>query len=179
MAKMGRNEPCWCGSGKKFKKCCLSRQRSDASSPSRTEGITLSGEVEKIRRTASAREVVVRPVGVFILFSSGAGDAWLLEASEMDAVQVASYGAELAVEIDEKSQTIEINWSHSFAREKNNFLVTSHKDGRKHIFPQYPVLAIKNALKGIRKRISSTSPHILQSMKIPEDHNASVTALDH
>lgn len=179
MAKIGRNEPCWCGSGKKFKKCCLSRQGSNASSPSRVAGISLSGEVEKIRKTASAREVVVRPVGVFILFSSGAGDAWLLEASEMDAVQVARDGAELAVEIDENPQTIEINWSHSFAIEKNDFVVSSHRDGGKYIFPQYPVQAIKNALKGIRKRISSTSPHILQSMKISGDPCAAVTVSDH
>lgn len=23
--KIGRNEPCWCGSGKKYKKCCFDR----------------------------------------------------------------------------------------------------------------------------------------------------------
>ena len=27
MAKIGRNEPCPCGSGKKFKKCCSDKQR--------------------------------------------------------------------------------------------------------------------------------------------------------
>jgi len=26
MSKVGRNAPCPCGSGKKYKKCCLSRQ---------------------------------------------------------------------------------------------------------------------------------------------------------
>jgi hypothetical protein len=24
--KIGRNEPCYCGSGKKFKKCCISKE---------------------------------------------------------------------------------------------------------------------------------------------------------
>jgi hypothetical protein len=33
VAKIGRNEPCWCGSGKKFKKCHLERQRQAALSP--------------------------------------------------------------------------------------------------------------------------------------------------
>jgi len=28
-AKIGRNEPCPCGSGKKFKKCCLIKQESE------------------------------------------------------------------------------------------------------------------------------------------------------
>ena len=27
--KVGRNDPCPCGSGKKFKKCCLNKQRAD------------------------------------------------------------------------------------------------------------------------------------------------------
>jgi hypothetical protein len=27
--KLGRNDPCPCGSGKKFKKCCLHKQGSD------------------------------------------------------------------------------------------------------------------------------------------------------
>jgi hypothetical protein len=30
MAKIGRNTPCPCGSGKKYKKCCLLRKESDA-----------------------------------------------------------------------------------------------------------------------------------------------------
>ena len=28
--KIGRNDPCPCGSGKKFKKCCLRKQQSGA-----------------------------------------------------------------------------------------------------------------------------------------------------
>jgi hypothetical protein len=32
--KIGRNDPCPCGSGKKFKKCCLSHVSSQASAPS-------------------------------------------------------------------------------------------------------------------------------------------------
>ena len=30
MAKLGRNEPCHCGSGKKYKKCCLSKDDGEA-----------------------------------------------------------------------------------------------------------------------------------------------------
>lgn len=32
-AKVGRNEPCPCGSGKKFKKCCLGKERDDRNIP--------------------------------------------------------------------------------------------------------------------------------------------------
>ncbi len=31
--KLGRNDPCWCGSGKKFKKCHLHREREQAENP--------------------------------------------------------------------------------------------------------------------------------------------------
>jgi len=27
--KIGRNEPCWCGSGKKFKKCHMGREKEE------------------------------------------------------------------------------------------------------------------------------------------------------
>ena len=33
MAKIGRNAPCPCGSGKKYKKCCLPRQEEEAARP--------------------------------------------------------------------------------------------------------------------------------------------------
>lgn len=33
MPRPGRNDPCPCGSGKKFKRCCLARQEADASAP--------------------------------------------------------------------------------------------------------------------------------------------------
>jgi hypothetical protein len=31
--KLGRNEPCWCGSGKKYKKCHLDRERQPSVRP--------------------------------------------------------------------------------------------------------------------------------------------------
>ena len=38
MAKIGRNQPCPCGSGKKYKKCCLNKSKSDSlSAPKRDE----------------------------------------------------------------------------------------------------------------------------------------------
>jgi hypothetical protein len=34
MAKIGRNEPCPCGSGKKYKQCCLAKDEAARSAPS-------------------------------------------------------------------------------------------------------------------------------------------------
>lgn len=45
--KLGRNEPCWCGSGRKFKKCHLGRAETDA--------MQLSEALEATRKSRSAR----------------------------------------------------------------------------------------------------------------------------
>lgn len=42
MSKLGRNEPCHCGSGKKYKKCCLNKdeEKNQMDSNSNNEGCT-------------------------------------------------------------------------------------------------------------------------------------------
>ncbi|QDU09612.1 YecA family protein [Gimesia aquarii] len=50
--RMGRNEPCWCGSGKKFKKCHMNRE----STPRRT-----IQEVIETGREAYAKKVCLHP----------------------------------------------------------------------------------------------------------------------
>ena len=39
--KIGRNDPCPCGSGKKYKHCCLNREKSNRDSGQPSEGLTL------------------------------------------------------------------------------------------------------------------------------------------
>lgn len=46
MAKFKRNDPCPCGSGKKYKKCCLKQyQTTDTMSPSKIE--TLANQIQQ------------------------------------------------------------------------------------------------------------------------------------
>ncbi len=47
MAKLGRNEPCYCGSGKKYKKCCLGMD----------EILTQKADGEKMMRLQSYQEL--------------------------------------------------------------------------------------------------------------------------
>ncbi|VHO02136.1 SEC-C metal-binding domain-containing protein [Candidatus Rhabdochlamydia sp. T3358] len=57
MNKTGRNDPCPCGSGKKFKKCCESKGTTKALSPERVslqQPPTSSGKVSSLfQRTKS------------------------------------------------------------------------------------------------------------------------------
>ena len=45
MAKIGRNQPCPCGSGKKYKHCCLSKDQASRSAPARHAEQHLPGAV--------------------------------------------------------------------------------------------------------------------------------------
>jgi hypothetical protein len=92
MAKIGRNEACPCGSGKKFKRCCLGKQQEQTAELTEVQKaqITLKNAISKIQEAASKGVQKVHELGVFVLFSTTGGDAWLLEITEMDALQVAT-----------------------------------------------------------------------------------------
>lgn len=153
MAKIGRNDACPCGSGMKYKRCCLQKNRpSDDSSSMRQLKISLVKEIEKIQLAAQQREEVVRELGVFILWSNPQGDAWLLEISESDCVQVASDGKLLEVPIDENPSTIEIDWSHTFAVRDRKFYITAYADKVQSCIETAPVKRINAAIRRIRKK---------------------------
>jgi hypothetical protein len=56
MKKLGRNDPCHCGSGKKFKKCC--------------EATLLGGRFQATRIDASAAAPIQKTVNLTSLFQS-------------------------------------------------------------------------------------------------------------
>ena len=150
MVKIGRNDPCFCGSGKKFKKCCLGTH---TSAPARPVIPSVAIEVEKIQEIASAKKAAVLALGVFVLFSTTSGDAWLLEVTDMDAIQVAQGGEKIAVQIEENPETIEINWTHKFDVKNKKFVLTSYKDKSEEIREDYPGHTILSTVKKIRSRI--------------------------
>ena len=116
MAKIGRNEKCPCRSGKKYKHCCANKQASQPQpmSPEQAAKITLMGGVEAIQELAEKYEAATREIGVFLFYSTTAGDAWLLEMTDCDCIQVAKEGKRMEAPIDENPDTIEVNWSHTF-----------------------------------------------------------------
>lgn len=155
MAKIGRNDACPCGSGLKYKRCCLKQNRtSDTASPVEKLKVSLMSEIEKIQRAAQQREEVVRELGVFVFWSNREGDAWLLEISECDGVQVAENGKSIEVPIDENPETIEINWSHTFAVRDRQFFVTTYADKEESRIETAPTKRINAAIRRIRKKYS-------------------------
>jgi len=155
MTKIGRNEPCPCGSGLKYKRCCLRKlDTGEVVSPAQQLKISLMAEIEKIHKAAEHYEETVRELGVFIFCTTPDGDAWLLEITENDAVQLASDGKPLEVPVDENPETIEINWSHTFAIKDRQFYLTAYADKQESCLEKMPTKRIRAAMKRIRKKYS-------------------------
>ena len=59
--KAGRNEPCPCGSGKKYKKCCLGKNQ--AASPAQPTALSLARSASGPPEAVSSRAKTARPAG--------------------------------------------------------------------------------------------------------------------
>ena len=157
MGKIGRNEQCPCGSGKKFKHCCLPKEQAGLvkSNPEADFKISLISELEAIVQVAIDKRQKIKELGVFILLATVEGDAWLLEITDSDAVQLAKAGEALEIPIDENSETIEINWSHTYDLSNKEFELTAYSDKSKTVMADYPVKEINASIKRIKKRFPS------------------------
>lgn len=117
--------------------------------------ISLLNEIEAIVHVAAEKRQKIKELGVFILLATVEGDAWLLEITDSDAVQLARGGEPLEIPIDEKTDTIEINWSHTFDLSKKKFELTAYRDRTKSVKDGYPVKEIRASIKRIKKRFPS------------------------
>lgn len=156
MAKIGRNDKCPCRSGKKYKHCCALKEREQPPqlSPEEALKVTLTNAVKEIQQDAVSKRVVSRELGVFFFFSTARGDAWLMEMTDRDCVQVAEGGQELEAPIDENSETIEINWSHTFLITKKQVEITAYADKSVMKLENAPASQLNAAMNRIRKKFS-------------------------
>jgi len=153
MGKIGRNQPCPCGSGKKYKHCCLAAKQAGAiGSPANQMKVSLLAAIEKVQTQAVEKKATFHELGVFLFFSDHEGDAWLLEITESDAVQIARGGERLDVPIDENPETIEINFSHTFALRDRQFFLTAYADKAETLLDQAPTQQIHAAIRRLHKR---------------------------
>lgn len=153
MGKIGRNQPCPCGSGKKYKHCCLAAQQTGAiGSPVNQMKISLLAAIEKVQGLAVEKKATFHELGVFLLYTDHQGDAWLLESTESDAVQIAKGGERLEAPIDEHPETIEINFSHTFAIRDRQLYLTSYADQTETLLDRAPTQQIHAAIRRLRKR---------------------------
>ena len=159
MKKIGRNEPCPCGSGKKYKQCCLKSGRLDvALQQNANRGVLarLQDELGRLRQNAARREASFRAFGVFLLFSTTEGDAWFLEITESDAARVAQDGEAVDLSLEEQGEHIVINWSHAFSVTDRKLHLRSYATHETSVLPLAPVQQIFAAIRRVKKRYDPT-----------------------
>ena len=170
MAKIGRNDKCPCRSGKKYKHCCSQKDQENVQQQS--VSVTLMSGVREIQADAENKRNVCRELGVFFFYSTALGDAWLLEMTECDCVQVARNGEVLEPPIDENSEVIEINYSHSFALENKQLTLTAYADKSTQTLADAPTRELSAAIRRIRKKFSGDQ---LQKVHLPNSENPATT----
>ncbi len=156
MGKVGRNELCPCGSGKKYKYCCLIKRQAGQEVKSVAQPqVSLKAEVEKIQEHARNYRDKIKELGVFVLYANTDGDAWLFEISESDAVQLARAGEIIDISIDENPETIVIEWSHNFSVQDRRLTLAPYKDiDQEVIFAQKITQQLSASMRRIRKKCS-------------------------
>jgi hypothetical protein len=60
--KLGRNDPCHCGSGNKYKKCCLAKDETAVSAQMAAEAAKRQADAERARKDADEKESEDAPV---------------------------------------------------------------------------------------------------------------------
>ena len=131
--------------------------------------LSLKAEVVKTQQAAMEKKYGLHTLGVFIFFTTDNGDGWVLEISEMDALQVAKDGEKIEVEIEENEETIEVNWSHKFSVKNNVFQVTDYKTKERTIFDAYPG---NRLAKAVKKGRSQFPQEMLDQVHVQEDSAA-------
>lgn len=156
MAKIGRNERCPCRSGKKYKHCCAYKEQGSVAKPSPEQAmkLTLMSGVEEIQAEAKQKKETSRELGVFFFFSTNQGDAWLMEMTDCDCVQLARGGEALLPPIDENSETIEINWSHVFELRNKKVQLVDYSDKSVSFLDDAPTKKLNAAVRRIHKKFS-------------------------
>lgn len=159
MAKIGRNEKCPCRSGKKYKHCCARLARASApktpqASPGEKMKLTLMNSVREIQHQAVNGIQTNSELGVFFFYSTREGDAWVLELTGGDCVQVARDGEVLEPPIDEDPETIEVNWTHMFDIRNKQLELTAYSDKSVQLMPDAPSRQISAAIRRIRKKFT-------------------------
>jgi hypothetical protein len=131
--------------------------------PEQAVKVTLKDAIDLAGSAAMKRMPSFRELGVFLLFSTSAGDAWLLEITESDCVQLARNGQRIDVPIDETPETIVVDWTHTFAMNERKLEVTSYEGKLVTILSDAPAGAIHGAIRRIRRK---HSPELLDRVHL-------------
>lgn len=103
--------------------------------------LDLRQEVAHIQQCARAREIHVVRIAALLFFSTGSGDAWMLDTEDWLARRLVSDGVPIPFEWDETRRNVAVPWDSRWRIDGDRFVVTS-PDDRTISFQGYPTKAI-------------------------------------
>jgi hypothetical protein len=109
--------------------------------------ISINREVEYIRRCATDRDARCVTLGALVFFSTGSGDAWMLDPADGFALCLALDGVAQPVKIVDTDSTTAVEWDRDFFIEENRFCTIERKTGCVTTFVDYPTHAILAAMR--------------------------------
>lgn len=163
--KIGRNDLCPCGSGRKFKRCCVGKKAvsSGQEKVQNNARVTLSGAIKRFQEMAAQGKQKIGQVGVFLLYTDAHGDAWVLEITDSDCIQIAASGKSLEVDLEESEERIIVDWSHSFQFKNKTLHIIAHGDKNRQVLANAPTQKLYSLQ---RKALKKMSPELLDQVHI-------------
>jgi hypothetical protein len=98
----------------------------------------LADEVRYIQRRAADHDGRIVTIGQLVLFSTGTGDAWLLDRSDLLAARLARNGEPEVVHIEETDTAFTISWKGSYRLDGPAFVYSDQETGRVVTILGYP-----------------------------------------
>ncbi len=115
----------------------------------RREEMSIAGEADYIGARAMAEDARVVSLPPLVFFSTETGDAWVLEAEDNLALQLAAAGTRLPFSITETAERFAIQWAGTF-RIEGDLMTFAENAGRLRTIIGYPTREIAAALAGAR-----------------------------
>lgn len=115
----------------------------------RWQEVSITGEAEYIVARAMAEDARIVSLPPLVFFSTATGDAWMLDADDSLAVQLAAAKTRLPFAITETRERFAIEWPGSFRIDRDAMIFTD-KSGRVRTLPGYLSQQIMAALAQAR-----------------------------
>ena len=108
----------------------------------------LADEVRHIQQCAARHDGRIVTVGQLILFSTQTGDAWLLDATDRLAAQLARDGDPEPIHIEETHANFTIDWKGHYRIEGDAFVFVDRKTRGTRAILGYPTQKLQHIRRG-------------------------------
>jgi len=108
---------------------------------------SLADEVRHIRSCAARHDGGIVTIERLILYSTQTGDAWLLDAEDQLAAQLARDGDREPIDIKESETNFTIDWQGSYRIEGATFIYNDRKRSARRAILGYPTQKLEHAAR--------------------------------